>query len=353
MELILSNIPPIRIGIKNTRSYFEELFYEADNIRIASGYISADALIELKNIFELNKQPFLELIIGMHGFDGFTKIQYESAKFLDDFLRLQNAGEVRIADVFKFHGKIYSFLKNNSPIASIVGSSNLTSIFDSANTYEADILIDEPLMTAKINEFLLMLSRQACAPFNEFKIKNFIESENLKLDGYNGVEKISKEEVYKIFSIPSEVSFSIPIKADEAPKSNLNVFFGKGRENKKGFIKPRSWYEVELIVPNDITSDKNYPKGGEAGSEGIITVYTDDGWKFKCKISGDYNKNFRSADDLKILGRWIKGRMENAGVLRTGYLVTDQILTEYGRDNFELRSTGDPLIWLMDFGVIK
>ncbi len=351
MDLILSNIPPVRMGGKKVYSYFEELFYEADTIRIASGYISADALIELKNIFELNKKPFMELIIGMHGFDGFTKIQYESAKFLDDFLRLQNAGGVRIADVFKFHGKIYSFLKNNSPIASIIGSSNLTSIFDSANTYEADILIDEPLMTAKINEFLIMLSKQACVPFNDFKIKHFIESENLKLDGYIGVEKILKEETDKLFSRPSKISLSIPIKADKALKSNLNVFFGKGRENKKGFIKPRSWYEVELIVPNNITSDKNYPKGGEADLEGVITVYTDDGWKFKCKISGDYNKNFRSTDDLKILGRWIKGRMENAGVLKTGGLVTDKTLAEYGRNNFELRSTDNPLIWLINFGV--
>ncbi len=344
MDIILSNIPPVRIGNKNIHDCFEKLFDEADNIRIASGYISADALIELKNIFELNNKSFMELIIGMHGFDGFTKIQYESAKFLDSFLRNKKAGEVKIADIFKFHGKIYSFLKNGSPIACIVGSSNLTSIFDNTNTYEVDILIEEPETILKINDFVLMLSNKACISFNKFEIKNFIESDNLKLDGYSGVERISKEETGKLFNNPSNISFIIPIKADEAPKSNLNVYFGKGRINKKSFIKPRPWYEVELIVPSNITSDKNYPKG-------IISVYTDDGWKFRCKISGDYAKNFRSHDDLKILGRWIKGRLENAGVLKTGELITDKILNDYGRNNLELRSTDDSSIWLINFGV--
>ena len=35
-------------------------------------------------------------------------------------------------------------------------------------------------------------------------------------------------------------------------------------------------------------------------------------------------KNFRSAHDLKILGRWIKGQMENAGALKLGDKVTEE-----------------------------
>ncbi|MHB8327855.1 MAG: restriction endonuclease PLD domain-containing protein [bacterium] len=351
MELILSNIPPVRFGGKNAFSCFEELLHDADGLRIASGYISADALVELKNIFESNKKSFMELVIGMHGFDGFTRSQYEAAKYLDDFLRSKNAGEVKIATVFRFHGKMYSFLKNKSPFAGIVGSSNLTSIFDNMNAYEADILIDEQPLVTKINGFITRLSEQACTSFNKWEVKKFIETDNIKLDGYGSVEKISKEKLDEVFSKRSAVSFSIPIKGDEAPQSNLNVSFGKGRENKKGFVKPRSWYEVELIVPNIITNDVHYPKAGYPDTVSIITVYTDDGWKFKCKISGDYSKNFRSTDDLKILGRWIKGRMENAGVLKTGEPVTDQVLAKYGRNNFELIGTNDPVVWLLIFGV--
>ena len=165
------------------------------------------------------------------------------------------------------------------------------------------------------------------------------------MEGHEGVERVKNEEYLNILSQRTSRSFKIPVKASsDAQRSNLNVFFGKGRENKRGFVKPRHWYEVELIVPKDITSQSGYPS-----KETIITVYTDDLWKFKCKISGDYSKNFRSADDLKILGRWIKGRLENKGSLKMGEPVTEKTLEHYGRDNFDLISTADPLVWMLDF----
>ena len=85
----------------------------------------------------------------------------------------------------------------------------------------------------------------------------------------------------------------------------------------------------------------------------MFTVVTDDGWKFNCKVSGDYSKNFRSEGDLKILGKWLKGRLENAGVLKVGDPVTAQTLREYGRDNFSLKKTIKEGIWFLDFGVEK
>ena len=46
-----------------------------------------------------------------------------------------------------------------------------------------------------------------------------------------------------------------------------------------GAIRPRHWYEVELIVPIEITTAEGYPK-----RDSVIRVYTDDGWRFNCKI---------------------------------------------------------------------
>jgi hypothetical protein len=71
-------------------------------------------------------------------------------------------------------------------------------------------------------------------------------------------------------------------------------------------------------------------------------VYTDDGWKFDCKIQGDYGKNFRSAGDLKTLGRWIKGRLERAECLKVGQPVTEEVLQKYGRKTISLKETSDP-----------
>lgn len=346
MELLLSNIQPSCFKNRTTVSCFENLFSDADGIRIASGYISTDSLAELKKIFEMNKKQFLEVVIGMHGFDGFTRPQYEAAKYLDEFLRSKKLGGVKVSASFRFHGKMYSFLKDSTPLGCIAGSSNLNSIFDNENTYETDFYINESKLALEIDTFIKILSQKACTDFNKFKNVKFIESPNLRLDGHYGVKKVSKENLAEIYSAKSNVFFDIPIKADDAPYSNLNVYFGRGRINKKGFVKPRHWYEVELIVPSNITRQKGYPKAGT-----VIDVYTDDGWKFKCKISGDFSKNFRSYDDLKILGRWIKVRLENSGALKTGQPVTKAVLKKYGRDNFTLSQAGNRKTWILDFGV--
>jgi hypothetical protein len=92
-----------------------------------------------------------------------------------------------------------------------------------------------------------------------------------------------------------------------------------------------------------MTGKKDYPKNEQ------FWVITDDGYKFECTTSGDYSKNFRSALDLKILGRWIKGRMENRRVLKTGEKVTDETLTNYGRDSMSLTKTKMPNTWYLDF----
>ena len=84
----------------------------------------------------------------------------------------------------------------------------------------------------------------------------------------------------------------------------------------------------------------------------IFDVITDDGWSFKCKVSGDYSKNFRSEGDLKILGKWLKGRLENAGVLKVGDPVTKETLDLYGRNTFTLTKTNKTGIWYLDFGVV-
>ena len=102
-------------------------------------------------------------------------------------------------------------------------------------------------------------------------------------------------------------------------------------------------------MPKKITISPYYPKAGD----GNVTVYTDDGWKFDCLISGTNSKNFRASGDLQILGKWIKGRLENYGALKVGESVTEGILRKYGRNSFKLIATDDPKIWWLDFGVNK
>jgi len=76
MELLLSNFGRAKYpNHSTTRKVWDKNLAVADNIRIATGFISSDSLIELAKIIELNDKPNIELLIGMHFFSGFTKAQ--------------------------------------------------------------------------------------------------------------------------------------------------------------------------------------------------------------------------------------------------------------------------------------
>jgi hypothetical protein len=342
---------PLKVGGSTFADKFFDAMVDAKQLDIAVGYITADSLIELQKIVEFNNIQRLNLIIGMHYLEKFTKPEYRAAMTLNSFLKENDCGCVKLVTPFKYHGKIYTYSNNDKPVSGIIGSNNLSSIIDSnARTYEASVYIQEPDAVKNMYSFVSELSLKAADDIDTLDIKEFKEGNPL-LEGHEHVEKIIASELEHVKDklIPN-VSFDIPIKGDEScPKSNLNVYFGEGRVSPNGIIKPRHWYEVELIVSKTITSMQGYPQ--KDTKEAVFDVVTDDGWKFKCKISGTNSKNFRSENDLKILGKWIKGRLENEGVLKIGESVTHQMLMEYGRDNLTFTKTAIPNTWYLDFGV--
>ena len=347
MSFLYSKIPPLIYDNATFSEAFEKLLVSSDELKIASGYVSEESLMELKSILDFYKggsgRKQCDLTIGMHAREGFTRPQYEAAKDLGEFLDNNELGAVRLCVPFKFHGKIYSFYKNNRHIASIMGSSNLSNIIESKQ-WEVDYIFTDKTELKVLDSLHDDLISKATTKILEYPTPGkFIENKNL-LDGRSGVEKIPALELDTIKKSQKNYIFTIPLKAEE--KSNLNAYFGKGRLSQNGAIRPRPWYEVELIVSKSITTLEGYPKAGT-----IFQVITDDGWKFKCKISGQNDKNLRSEDDLKTLGRWIKGRLESAGGLKVGQLITAEILKKYGRDNLTLSQTDNPEVWLLDFSV--
>lgn len=353
MDFLFSNYPPMKTGYKTFSDAFYGLIPQASKMDIAVGYVSSDSLIELQKIIELNKNiRALNLIIGMHYFDRFTKLQYDAAMQLNNFLMDKKLGSVRLVHAFRYHGKLYSYTNATGPFAGIIGSNNLSSIVDDgARVYESAVLLHDTASAKKMNDFIIQLMQTATKSITEFKIDTF-NDENALLDGHEFVEKVSPQKLAAAMLSKTDVAFEIPIKPYEvSPQSNLNVFFGKGRESKNGLVKPRHWYEVELIVPKSVTSQPGYPQSQTDNA--VFTVITDDGWSFKCKVSGDCSKNFRSEGDLKILGKWLKGRLENAGVLTVGTTVTADTLNRYGRNSFTLTQTTMPGVWFLDFEVKK
>lgn len=352
MSLIYSNYPPLRINSDTYHDAFIGLLEKSDKLKIASGYISADALIDLKSIVEANGGPCIELNIGMHYFEGLTIQQRDAVSDLDNTLRSKNLGGINFVVTFPFHGKIASFKNNEQVIGGLVGSSNLTNIVENKThrQYEVDYSIADS-DSIELEDFITKLRETTTRPFSEIDIK-IIESKNNLLDEQYGVKKANSQIIESVKVNPVfDYEFHIPLKADDATKSNLNTFNGKGRENKQGFVMPRSWYEVELIVPKSVTTQTGYPQSDKDGSGGVIDVITDDGWEFSCKVSGDFSKNLRSEKDLKILGKWLKGRLEHSGALKTGELCTQATLDKYGRSDFTLAKLKNQNLWYLDFEV--
>lgn len=351
MEILQSNYPPVKTRNHTFIEIFRNLLSKATSVDIAVGYITVDSIAELQRLVELNDHiREVNLTIGMHYIEHFTRVQYNAAINLNDYLCKNGRGEVRLIKSFKYHGKIYSYTDNDGAFAGIIGSNNLGSIVDDFNrVYETSFFINDREQAEILRDFIKQLNLNASSNIADCDVHEFKEASVLD-EREDGVKKVSGHELAECMSSCTETSFIIPIKGcEEAPKSHLNVFFGKGREAMNGLIIPRHWYEVEIIVPKKIATQPDYPVSNT--DEAVFNVITDDSWKFSCKISGQNNKNLRSNGDLKILGKWLKGRLENAGVLAVGHPVSSDTLKRYGRDYLTLTKTKLPDTWYLDFGV--
>jgi hypothetical protein len=348
MELLTSDRLPITSrtsGRASLSDRFLGLLNSSDAIRIATGFVSSESVVELQSLIEKNKRPRLDLFIGMHHFSSITRRQHFALSSLNSFLARTRRGCLSVSTVLPFHGKVYGFYRNKRPFAAVIGSSNLDGLFPFHGSYEADILVDQEPLLGSLNALLTRDIPRLATNFQDWVPPPYREEGAPPLSELDGAEKVSDDQVQQIRAQrrPDRL-FEIPLKT--TPKSNLNVFFGKGRLSRaSGIVVPRHWYEVEIIVPSIITSRRGYPTGA------TFTVITDDGFRFRCKTSGAYSKNLRSENDLRVLGKWIKGRLENSGALNPGEPVTERTFKLYGRNTIALTATNDPHIWYLDFSV--
>ena len=335
---------------------WRELFALSDSMNIAVGYASNDSLLYLRKLVELNSPKEVNLCLGMARFEGLFESQLSAAIELNDYLRGAGCGQVFVSSQFPFHGKVQTFSRGRELVAGFVGSSNLSNIVPpeglTRGNYEVDLLVDESAAILDLDRFIGLLFKDASTPLEEFDDLKTRKDSNLWMEELFEVEKIPEPSLREILRSREQIAFDIPIKT--AGKSNLNAYFGKGRGNRQGFVKPRHWYEAEIIVDKAVQeSAPHYPRNEQ------FIAYTDDGYRFALMAGGDNGKNLRSRDDLTILGRWLKGRMELCGALTSGKPVTDEVLNKYGRDSMTLTKTRrtefdqvsgrDLAVWTLDF----
>ncbi|MCQ2343049.1 MAG: NgoFVII family restriction endonuclease [Paludibacteraceae bacterium] len=342
MELLLTKNPIVgNLQTTSTEELYKQLVEQASDFNIATGYITNESIVEIQQAAQYRlsspKGPMkLNLLIGMNYIEGFTRLQYNAIQKLHTYLAEQNIGKVMLSPKALYHGKMYSFLLGSQCLASFIGSSNLGSfVGTSQNNIESDAVFTNSDGNP-INQRIIELYDQIGVSLSDIpEIKEFTTKSNVLLDGHDHVAKISSAHLKDLVCEKTGIRCEIPLKSE--PKSNLNTYFGAGKI--KGRYSPRSWYEVEIVISNKL----NCPL---PGSKQIFTVVTEDGYEFDCQRQGDYDKNLRSSYDLKILGKWIKGQMENAGVLEILEPVTDETFRRFGKSKlmFEELKCGK---WLM------
>jgi len=359
MPVLVSNRAGTSTGLDIFYKKFDSLVASHVEITIATGFVSVDSLVHMIGLIRQNPKSFksLNVYIGM----GLRGRQRAAADVLDAELGTRHLGGVYVVRQWPFHGKIYLYGNGGNLTAATIGSSNLDAILSQHQHVELDLLTSESSILAELGGFVdntldpasVSLSKVATQPGPigpvgpSGQVLNYqTDISDDRLDVLQGVSKISSSEMLAVLAALSGKDFFHKLKTHK--KSNLNVFHGKGRLNrrpdKSTYINPRAWYEIEIILSQSEREDPNAPPSGD------FTVVTDDGWQFDLRRQGDYGKNIRSLSDLRALGKWLKGRLEDSGALKPSELVTDSTLGEYGRDNIRFTPIQDGSgRWYIDF----
>lgn len=367
MRLLYSNMLPLKLGDRQTAfiDYFIDALHEADEIEIAVGYVSKAALKELQGLVDEAGIKRVCLTIGMYYHEGMPEGTYNAAAALNEDWAGREIGEVRLVRAFKYHGKVYVFYKNGKPFSAVVGSHNLGAIkLEASNLrqYELSAVTEEPEELQEISAHVREIMLPKCsANIADLRDVPLIREVNRALVDQEFVSKVTPEEVDAYKKRMTDVSFELPLKVpkDENDQSmrgsNINVCYAGGRK--------RVWWEIEMVVSKSIRDLPGYPMHQQP-----FMAVTDDGWKFQAWTCGQNNKNLYSKDDLKIMGRWIKGRLATAGLVEPVNrvesdhegkgVITHKMLNKYGRDTITLTKTdivtktedGTELeVWMLSF----
>jgi hypothetical protein len=312
----------------NFRNVLDKEFKTSNNITVASGYASLDVI----NAFE---KPFIEiakkggtsrLLLGMAFYEGLGQKKLIAVTKLNDALKAYNNNSgVFVTNGRRYHGKVYQFDKDVTSNI-YVGSSNF-----SASGTKGNIECTVPILDDNQKVNLIAFLNDLYSPSYSISIDQaditVPGKKKIVLDKVDRLWTNLKTYDSSSISLDKLPRFVFPLeRVAEKEKSNLNVYFGKGRWSRStGKVKPRPWYEIELIASNDLNSQTFYPKGD-------FLAYTDDGLIIPMRTQGDYFKNIRSKNSLQIFVIWLKGKLERSGVLKKYEPVTMETLEEYGND---------------------
>jgi len=376
MKLLYSNMLPLSTTEEQETiiDCVNRQIAESDRIEIAVGYISRASLDEIDRLVEQFNIQSITITIGMYYIEGMPEGSYRVAIELNRKWQELGIGEIRLIRAFKYHGKLYCFYKDGQVFSAIIGSANMGVLKLDANNrrqYEISCLVTEENEKNEIATFIEQLKTSNCsANIALVQGMTLIREVNVSLNGIDTVTQLPPTGVQLYMQHKTTVSFVLPIKVpsfDERfmddnrhyTKSNINVCYAAPRSRRKS----RDWYETQMTVAKEIARQVGYPEKNVT-----FFVVTDDGYWFKAHTTSDGNKQFSAVGDELILGRWIKGRLAAAGLVkpvndtqidadRRG-MITKEMLASYGCDSLLLTKTDQKAldedsneldVWILSF----
>jgi hypothetical protein len=182
----------------------------------------------------------------------------------------------------------------------------------------------------------------SCIPVDMIKVKDAVPKVTLS--------SVSPVDSLPANLVPDGLKMELPLRVDEQPESGLNLCLGRGRFDRiKGTYQPRHWNEVEISSDKLTRDNPLYPKTPNTKPQKVhahqqvvnqceFRSYLFDGQCYRpCKLQtyAAFNKAMGSSPRT-VLGEFIKGQLEKAGVLRAPDAITSETLRAYGRDTVTL-----------------
>jgi hypothetical protein len=317
---------------------------QTTSLAAVSGYVGKETVDRLIQLVSKRPELSIKLVVGMAAKEGLSERSYESLGKLHQLLSENSAtNKDKDSGVYWYfsgqngersrglHAKAYR-ITGDQVDDLFIGSSNFSfSGLSHAGNVELNVLDTSSHAKREFDDFF---ARNLGSGFNfvpydkveDFPIRGKTKQQSRKK---TGLQKVAKPSNFKNYPF---VDIDLALNIEEKTRSSLNVCFGRGRWSRTtGKVKPREWYEVEVICPKIVTQDPAYPKGD-------FQVVTSDGYSFLARTQGDYSKNLRSKDSLLTLGLWIKSCLEEAGALTNSpqELVTLDTFENYGNSILRL-----------------
>ena len=317
----------------------------ANHLEIASGFFSADLLNELTDaLVTVAKRGSCKLLFGMIYHQKATLKEKKCLTELDQKLKTINSQSGIFISTKPYHGKVFKF-KNSSESKYYIGSSNFSFSGFKSNV-EFNLQINETEGKKYIDEFLDFLFYEQN---DNFRIAYPLEQITLTLKTEKNKKKKDEKLLNDFQILDKKIPHGKPIstirvklRPDEQPASSLNLYFDQGRKTtRKGRVhyEPRPWYEIEITTKKKEQEQNGYPKGN-------FTAFATDGDKSyqlemtTCSGNKESPKAIQSKK-RRILGEFIKGKLERKGSLKEFERVTSETLEHYGRDYIELKQMSD------------